>query len=131
MTGLTYAAQDATGSKNLSEPGAAEPQTNGASDSPESGTKPPEAAAAPSLLQPQKLDETVRSVRLESANRATEPCCHGQSESASDARGSQSHILQAPKAAPKASAASSTPEAESRKPPQPPPSYSHRKRTKL
>src|SRR5690606_26868355 len=52
-----------------------------------------------SLLQPQKSDETVRSVRLESANGATESCCHGQSESASAARGNAPSTLQAPKAA--------------------------------
>ena len=106
-------------------------KASAANSTPGARSQTPEAAAAPSLLQPQKLDETVRSVRLESANRATEPCCHGQSESVSDARGSQSYILQAPKAAPKASAASSTTEAGSRKPAQPPPSYSRKIPTKL
>ena len=143
-----------------SEPQSAEPQASDAGK-PEAGTPTPEAASAPTVLQPQKTDETVRSVRIneaiaqsqpsldaaqsapipaESADRATESCCQGQSESASDARGSQPPILQAPKAAaqnpnpsetappssslpknqasaPKASAAANaTPEAGSRKP---------------
>ncbi len=91
-----------------SEPEASEPQPSDAGK-PEAGTPTPEAASAPSFLQPQKSDETVRSVRLESANSATESCCHGQSESASTARGSQAHSIQAPKAAAEASACNAAP----------------------
>ncbi len=93
-----------------SEPQSAEPQASNAGK-PEAGTPTPEAAAAPILLHPRETDETVRSVRLESADSATESSCHGQSESASAARGFQSHNRQAPQAAPKASAPNLTPEA--------------------
>ena len=43
MPGLNHATQDSTGSKKLSEP---------------------EAVATPCVLQPQRTDETVRSVRF-------------------------------------------------------------------
>ncbi len=83
--------------------------------------KPGERQRAP-LLQPQKTEETVRSVRSENANGAAESCCHGQSESASVARGNAPSDLQAPKAAAQASAANSTPEAGIGFVPQNPPS---------
>ena len=71
----------------------------------------PEAAAAPSLLQPQKTEDTVRSVRSESANGAAESCCHGQSESASVARGNVPSDVQAPMAVAEASASNVAPQA--------------------
>src|SRR5690606_38346492 len=101
MRGLNHPRQDSTGSNGFefpnqsspnagpssptpfpnqnpkpSEPEGAEPQASAANSTPEAGP-------AHSLLQPQKSDETLRSVRLASANGATESCCHGQSESAS------------------------------------------------
>ncbi len=74
---------------------------------------PPGAVRAPASpsLHPQKSDETVRSVRLESAEGATESCCRGQRESASAARGNVSSNLQAPMAAAEASASYVTREA--------------------
>jgi hypothetical protein len=141
MSGLNNASQDSTGSNVFEFPNstspfthhqqyaleASEPQANDASHPPEPGSQVPEAAAAPTLLHPQKADETVRSVRfnpaetirqrqptllqpqktdgtvrsvrLESASSTTEPCNQKQSEPASNARGSQSSIIQAPMAA--------------------------------
>ena len=124
MRGLNHPTQDSTGSNGFefpnpsspnagpssptpfpnqnpkpSEPETAEPQASAANSTPEAGSRKPVAGPAPSLLQPQKTDEPVRSVRLESANGATESCCHGQSESASAARGNAPSNLQAPKAA--------------------------------